>query len=65
MGQFYAKNKPLLPKEILVPDSVDQEMIEQLLETNVHQPKKRKEKGFAITCPSKCQNRLKRKIFTH
>lgn len=44
MGQFYAKNNHFLPKEILVPDSVDQEMIEQLLETNVHQPKKERKR---------------------
>lgn len=46
MGQFYEKNNHFLPKEILVPDSVDQEMIEQLLETNVHQPKKERKRIY-------------------
>lgn len=40
IGQFYSKNNHFLPKEILVPDSVDRDMITELLETAVHQPKK-------------------------
>lgn len=62
MGQFYAKNNHFLPKEILVPDSVDQEMIEQLLETNVHQPKKGKKKDLLLLANQNAKIALKEKF---
>ncbi|KIL20572.1 MULTISPECIES: excinuclease ABC subunit UvrC [Bacillus] len=62
MGQFYAKNNHFLPKEILVPDSVDQEMIEQLLETNVHQPKKGKKKDLLLLAHQNAKIALKEKF---
>ncbi|WP_345807969.1 excinuclease ABC subunit UvrC [Bacillus pumilus] len=62
MGQFYAKNNHFLPKEILVPDSVDQEMIEQLLETNVHQPKKGKKKDLLLLAYQNAKIALKEKF---
>ncbi|MGE1095547.1 excinuclease ABC subunit UvrC [Bacillus altitudinis] len=62
MGQFYEKNNHFLPKEILVPDSVDQEMIEQLLETNVHQPKKGKKKDLLLLAHQNAKIALKEKF---
>ncbi|WP_144486884.1 excinuclease ABC subunit UvrC [Bacillus pumilus] len=62
MGQFYAKDNHFLPKEILVPDSVDQEMIEQLLETNVHQPKKGKKKDLLLLAHQNAKIALKEKF---
>ena len=62
MGQFYEKNNHFLPKEILVPDSVDQEMIEQLLETNVHQPKKGKKKDLLLLAHENAKIALKEKF---
>ncbi|MER3126135.1 excinuclease ABC subunit UvrC [Bacillus pumilus] len=62
MGQFYAKNNHFLPKEILVPDSVDQEMIEQLLETNVLQPKKGKKKDLLLLAHQNAKIALKEKF---
>ncbi|ABV63168.1 excinuclease ABC subunit UvrC [Bacillus pumilus] len=62
MGQFYSKNNHFLPKEILVPDSVDQEMIEQLLETNVHQPKKGKKKDLLLLAHQNAKIALKEKF---
>ncbi|PRR93447.1 MULTISPECIES: excinuclease ABC subunit UvrC [unclassified Bacillus (in: firmicutes)] len=62
MGQFYAKNNHFLPKEILVPDSVDQEMIEQLLETTVHQPKKGKKKDLLLLAHQNAKIALKEKF---
>ncbi len=48
IGQFYSKNNHFLPKEILVPDSVDRDMITELLETAVHQPKKARKRGALL-----------------
>ncbi|MEB2270164.1 excinuclease ABC subunit UvrC [Bacillus safensis] len=62
MGQFYEKNNHFLPKEILVPDSVDQEMIEQLLETKVHQPKKGKKKDLLLLAHQNAKIALKEKF---
>lgn len=62
VGQFYEKNNHFLPKEILVPDSVDQEMIEQLLETNVHQPKKGKKKDLLLLAHQNAKIALKEKF---
>ncbi|MGX9291056.1 excinuclease ABC subunit UvrC [Bacillus sp. A015] len=62
LGQFYEKNNHFLPKEILVPDSVDQEMIEQLLETNVHQPKKGKKKDLLLLAHQNAKIALKEKF---
>ncbi|GLF90053.1 UvrABC system protein C [Bacillus safensis] len=62
MGQFYEKNNHFLPKEILVPGSVDQEMIEQLLETNVHQPKKGKKKDLLLLAHQNAKIALKEKF---
>ncbi|MCM2989173.1 excinuclease ABC subunit UvrC [Bacillus safensis] len=62
MGQFYEKNNHFLPKEILVPDSVDQEMIEQLLGTNVHQPKKGKKKDLLLLAHQNAKIALKEKF---
>ena len=41
LGQFYLKPNHFKPKEILLPENVDIEICEQLLETKVLQPKKR------------------------
>ncbi|MFP7231099.1 excinuclease ABC subunit UvrC [Bacillus subtilis] len=62
IGQFYSKNNHFLPKEILVPDSVDQSMIEQLLETNVHQPKKGPKKELLMLAHKNAKIALKEKF---
>ncbi|KAF1681468.1 MULTISPECIES: excinuclease ABC subunit UvrC [Bacillus] len=62
VGQFYTKNNHFLPKEILVPDSVDQSMIEQLLETNVHQPKKGSKKELLMLAHKNAKIALKEKF---
>ncbi|MEG7280823.1 excinuclease ABC subunit UvrC [Bacillus sp. 0909A] len=62
IGQFYSKNNHFLPKEILVPDSVDQSMIEQLLETNVHQPKKGAKKELLMLAHKNAKIALKEKF---
>jgi excinuclease ABC subunit C len=44
LGQFYQENHHFKPKEILLPEGIEQELVEQLLEVSVHQPKKGKKK---------------------
>ncbi|WP_456278071.1 excinuclease ABC subunit UvrC [Bacillus sp. AK128] len=44
LGQFYAETHHFKPKEVLLPDNVEKELVEQLLEVTVHQPKKGKKK---------------------
>ncbi|MDM5302766.1 excinuclease ABC subunit UvrC [Bacillus subtilis] len=62
IGQFYSKNNHFLPKEILVPDSVDQSIIEQLLATNVHQPKKGPKKELLMLAHKNAKIALKEKF---
>ncbi|MDT2745002.1 excinuclease ABC subunit UvrC [Enterococcus asini] len=40
IGQFYQENQHFIPKEVLIPDDIDQESVEALLDTKVLQPKR-------------------------
>ncbi|KHF41004.1 excinuclease ABC subunit UvrC [Halalkalibacter okhensis] len=44
IGQFYMKKEHLKPAEILLPDEVDKDLMEQLLEVKTHHPKRGKKK---------------------
>ncbi|MDT8859463.1 excinuclease ABC subunit UvrC [Alkalihalobacillus sp. MEB130] len=44
IGQFYMKKEHIKPAEILLPDEVDKELMEQLLEVKAHHPKRGKKK---------------------
>lgn len=44
IGQFYHKANHLIPKEILLPEEVDSDLVTQLLNTKVLQPKRGKKK---------------------
>ncbi|MFZ3588379.1 excinuclease ABC subunit UvrC [Bacillus sp. DJP31] len=44
LGQFYLENHHFKPKEILLPDQIETNLVEQLLEVSVYQPKKGKKK---------------------
>lgn len=46
LGQFYLKPNHFKPKEILLPENIDIEICEQLLETKVLQPKKGQKKDL-------------------
>ncbi len=46
IGQFYLQKEHLKPSEILLPDEVDGELIEQLLEVKTHHPKRGKKKDL-------------------
>ncbi|UTY65262.1 excinuclease ABC subunit UvrC [Bacillus velezensis] len=62
IGQFYSKNNHFLPKEILVPDSVDRDMIGELLETAVHQPKKGPKKELLLLAHKNAKIALREKF---
>ena len=44
IGQFYQENQHFIPKEVLIPDDVDQESVEALLHTKVLQPQRGEKK---------------------
>lgn len=46
IGQFYGKTGHLLPKEILLPEGIDQEIVQQLLNVNVFIPQRGKKKDL-------------------
>ncbi|KKB72442.1 MULTISPECIES: excinuclease ABC subunit UvrC [Bacillus] len=62
IGQFYSKNNHFLPKEILVPDSVDKDMIEELLDVKVRQPKRGAKKDLLLLAHKNAKLALKEKF---
>lgn len=44
IGQFYQENEHFIPKEVLIPDTIDQLSVKALLDTKVLQPKKGEKK---------------------
>lgn len=62
LGQFYSKNNHFLPKEILLPDSVDNEMAEQLLQVSSIHPKRGKKKDLVLLAHQNAKIALKEKF---
>jgi excinuclease ABC subunit C len=62
LGQFYSKNNHFLPKEILLPDSVDNEMAEQLLNVSAIHPKRGKKKDLVLLAHQNAKIALKEKF---
>ena len=54
IGQFYGKSGHLLPKEILLPEGIDQEIVHQLLNVNVFIPQRGKKKDLSEIIEQKC-----------
>ncbi|EGP5048241.1 excinuclease ABC subunit UvrC [Enterococcus faecium] len=44
IGQFYQENEHFVPKEVLIPDTIDKPSVEALLDTKVLQPKRGEKK---------------------
>ncbi|WP_062804872.1 excinuclease ABC subunit UvrC [Enterococcus pernyi] len=44
IGQFYQENEHFIPKEVVIPDTIDQPSVEALLSTKVIQPKRGEKK---------------------
>ncbi|MBD1381151.1 excinuclease ABC subunit UvrC [Metabacillus arenae] len=63
IGQFYSKNAHFLPREILLPDSVDHELIHQLLQVQVYQPKRGKKKDLLLLAHKNAKMALQEKFF--
>ncbi|MED4401141.1 excinuclease ABC subunit UvrC [Metabacillus fastidiosus] len=62
LGQFYEKNNHFLPKEILIPDSVDHEIIEQFLNVHALQPKRGKKKDLVLLAHKNAKIALREKF---
>lgn len=62
LGQFYSKNNHILPKEILLPESVDHEMAEQLLHVSAIYPKRGKKKDLVLLAHQNAKIALKEKF---
>ena len=50
IGQFYSMSNHFKPKEILVPDSVDAEMAEKLLDVKVLKPQRGQKERLSEAC---------------
>lgn len=44
IGQFYQENHHFLPREVLIPDTIDQVSVEAIVETRITQPKRGEKK---------------------
>lgn len=61
ISSFYDKNN-IKPKEILVPDIIDEELISKVLDINVHKPQKGKKKELVDMANGNALNILKEKF---
>ncbi len=62
IGQFYGKSEHLLPKEILLPQDIDREIIRQLLQVNVLIPQRGKKKDLVNLAIKNAEMSLKEKF---
>jgi excinuclease ABC subunit C len=62
LGQFYSKNEHFKPKEVLVPEGVDLELAEGLLEVNVLKPQRGKKKELVHLASKNAGIALKEKF---
>jgi excinuclease ABC subunit C len=63
LGQFYAKPNHMKPKEILLPETIDKEMAEKLLEIQVVQPKRGKKKELVDLASKNASIAIKEKFY--
>lgn len=62
IGQFYSHQNHLKPKEVLIPQSVDRELIAQMLETDVIQPQRGRKKDLVEMAVKNARIALKEKF---
>ncbi|ARK31656.1 excinuclease ABC subunit UvrC [Halalkalibacter krulwichiae] len=62
IGQFYMKKEHLKPAEILLPEEVDKELVEQLIKVKTHHPKRGKKKELVDLANQNAQVALKEKF---
>lgn len=62
LGQFYSKTSHFIPKEILLPDSVEVDVVEQFLDAAALQPKRGKKKDLILLAHKNAKIALKEKF---
>ncbi|MFC7371302.1 excinuclease ABC subunit UvrC [Fictibacillus iocasae] len=62
IGQFYLQKNHLLPKEILLPEGIDANMVKELLNVKVAQPKKGQKKDLVALAKRNASLALKEKF---
>ncbi|APH04150.1 excinuclease ABC subunit UvrC [Bacillus weihaiensis] len=62
LGQFYSKASHFIPKEILLPDSVEEELVEKFLDVTTLQPKRGKKKDLVLLAHKNAKIALKEKF---
>ena len=62
IGQFYMQKDHLKPKELLIPETVDDELVEQLLQVKAHQPKRGTKKELLDLANQNAKAALKEKF---
>ncbi|MEK4714326.1 excinuclease ABC subunit UvrC [Sporosarcina sp. FSL K6-5500] len=62
IGQFYGKSQHLIPKEILLPQGMDSEIVRQLLDVNVFIPQRGKKKDLVHLAIKNAEISLKEKF---
>ncbi|WP_182104074.1 excinuclease ABC subunit UvrC [Niallia taxi] len=61
-GQFYSKANHFKPKEILIPDSVQGELVEELLDVKVMKPQRGQKKDLVLLANKNAKNALHEKF---
>lgn len=61
-GQFYSKANHFKPKEILIPDSVQGELVEELLDVKVIKPQRGQKKDLVLLANKNAKNALHEKF---
>ena len=62
LGQFYSKANHFIPKEILLPDSIEYDLVEKLLDVTTLQPKRGKKKDLILLAHKNAKVALKEKF---
>ncbi|GGL41816.1 excinuclease ABC subunit UvrC [Sporolactobacillus putidus] len=62
IGQFYSRQNHIKPKEVLIPNNVDQQLVGQMLETAVLQPQRGRKKELVQMAIKNAQIALKEKF---
>lgn len=62
LGQFYDKENHIKPKEVLLPYSVDANLAQQLLQTNIMQPQRGQKKDLLKLANKNAKNALQEKF---
>lgn len=62
LGQFYQNQQHLIPKEVLIPQEIDQEAVEALVPTKVHKPQRGEKKQLVNLATKNARVSLQQKF---